>query len=77
VEPPALRLSTAASSAATEVMSCVFAVADAAKLTMPMRLPEPIVPSVDLVGIDGFICECNAHACLLLVFDMVILCEKR
>ena len=33
--------------------------------------------AVDLVGIDGFICECNAHACLLLAFDMVILCEKR
>lgn len=55
----------------------MFAVADAAKLTMPMRLPEPIVPSVDLVGIDGFICECNARACLLLAFDMVILCERR
>ena len=45
VFPPAVRASTASFRSATEVMSWVSAVADPAKLTMPMRLPEPICPS--------------------------------
>lgn len=45
VGPPAVRASTAASRSATEVISWVSAVAVPAKLTMPMRLPEPMIPS--------------------------------
>ena len=48
VEPPALRLSTAVFSVSTEVISWVFWVAVSAKLTMPIRLPEPIWPSCEL-----------------------------
>ena len=44
VLPPAVSWSTAFFSVSTEVMSCVFSVAVSAKLTMPMRLPEPIWP---------------------------------
>ena len=45
VEPPAERLSTASLRVATEVISCVLAVAVSAKLTIPMWLPEPMFPS--------------------------------
>ena len=45
VEPPAVRPATASFRSATEVMSCVSAVAVLAKLTIPIRLPEPMVPS--------------------------------
>lgn len=45
VFPPAVRLSTAVFRLSTEVMSCVSAVAVLAKLTIPMRLPDPIWPS--------------------------------
>ena len=45
VFPPAVRASTAAFKSATDVISCVSAVAVSAKLTTAMRLPEPICPS--------------------------------
>ena len=45
VDPPAERLSTAVFKSATEVISCVSAVAVFAKLTIPIRLPDPICPS--------------------------------
>ena len=45
VEPPAVRELTAAFKSATEVMSCVLSVAVSEKLTIPMELPFPIVPS--------------------------------
>ena len=48
VFPPAVSASMAVSRSATEVISCVSCVAVAAKLTMPMRLPEPISPSCAL-----------------------------
>ena len=44
VLPSATRASTAFLSASTEVMSCVLSIAVSAKLTMPIRLPEPICP---------------------------------
>ena len=45
VEPAAVRLSTAAFRAATEVISWVSFVAVLAKLTTAIRLPPPICPS--------------------------------
>ena len=45
VDPPAVSAFTAAFRSATEVISCVSAVALSAKLTMAIRLPDPIVPS--------------------------------
>ena len=50
VEPPAVRPATASFRSATEVMSCVSAVAVLAKLTIPIRLPEPMVPSAPSVA---------------------------
>ena len=45
VEPAAVKLSTAAFRAATEVISWVSFVAVLAKLTTAIRLPPPICPS--------------------------------
>ena len=46
VEPPATRLSTADFRSATDVISGALTVAVSEKLTIPMRLPEPICPSL-------------------------------
>ena len=46
VEPEASSASAASLRAATEVISCVSAVAASAKLTIPILLPEPICPSI-------------------------------
>ena len=45
VEPPAVRPSTALLRVATEVISRVFCTASSAKLTIPIRLPMPMLPS--------------------------------
>ena len=48
VEPPAVSPSTADFRSSTEVIICVSAAAVLAKLTMAIRLPEPIFPSWEL-----------------------------
>ena len=61
VSPPAEMPSTAALSVATEVISCASTLALLAKLTMPMRLPEPIFPSCEL-SVDSSIISMNVFA---------------
>lgn len=60
VSPPAEMPSTAALSVATEVISCASTLALLAKLTMPMRLPEPIFQSE--LSVDSSIISMNVFA---------------
>lgn len=77
VSPPASRLSTADFKLATEVIRWVLVVAESAKLTIPMRLPEPIFPSWLLSVASSIISiKVFAPAFILARGDPVILPER-
>ena len=64
VFPPAVSPSTAVFRSSTDVIIWVFCTAVLAKLTMPMRLPEPISPS----GCPPVDCEMMSMKVLAPVF---------